>query len=77
MEEIEESMLVLFNRDTKLINLISKVIDLWSPGQMADVLELLQRAADLCPMRLDLRSNVFQCWLLSRSIAIKFKLEWH
>jgi len=77
MKEIKQSMLVLLDRDSKLIYLIAKVIDLWSPPQMSDVLKVLQRPSDLRPVSLDLRSNVFQRRLGSRTSTIELKPEWH
>ena len=77
MKEIKQPMLVLFDRDSKLIYLIAEVIDLWSPPQMSDVLKVLQRPSDLRPVSLDLRSNVFQRRLGSRTSTIELKPEWH
>ncbi len=70
-------MLVLFNCDPKLVNLIAEVFDLGTPCQMPDILKILQSAADFRPVALDLRPNVFQRRLVSRRGPIKFEQICH
>jgi hypothetical protein len=60
MEEIQQAMLVLINRDTQLVNLAPEILHLRTPGKVSHVLDVLQRSTDLGTVRFDLGSDVIE-----------------
>ena len=63
MKEIQQSVLVLFNGHPQLVDLVPKVLDLWTSGHVARVFKILQGASNLGPMAFGLSSDVVEGWL--------------
>lgn len=60
MEEIEQSMLVLFHGNPKLVDVPAKVIDLGALCHMPHVLQILEGAADFGSVAFGLSSDIGQ-----------------
>ncbi len=75
MEEVQQPVLMPVYRDPELVDIIAKIVDLWTPYLVAGILQILQRTTDLRPMCRDLRSDVVQCRLFPQKPSYRTRAD--